>query len=67
MGEDFAPRVRAPVELVHAKDGDFPAEFARAVAGLFPKGTYAGLDGGHLLPLENPDGVSAHLLSTTAD
>ncbi len=60
---DYAPDVGVPVSLVRAADGEMPAPILRAVAALMPQGVYSELPGGHLLPLEKPDLVVAHVLS----
>ncbi len=58
---DYAPAIRVPVSMVRAADGDFPDAVLRAVSALMPAGSYAELAGGHLLPLENPQGVVQHV------
>ncbi len=60
---DYAPHVRVPVSLVRAADGAMPAPILRAVTELMPQGVYSELAGGHLLPLEQPDLVVAHVLT----
>ena len=56
-----APRVQAPVRLVHARDGFFPLEFFRHIADMFPRGELTQLAGGHMLPLEVPELVAEHV------
>ena len=58
---DYAPLVQAPVRLVHARDGFFPLEFFRHIAGMFPHGELTQLAGGHMLPLEVPELVVEHV------
>lgn len=57
----FAARVDVPVLLTHAALGFFPEEFFRRLVGLFPQGSFAQLNAGHMLPLESPDEVAALL------
>jgi len=52
---EFAPKVHAPVMLVHAATGHFSKEFFQALVTLFPDGILRELDAGHLLPLEAPE------------
>ncbi len=52
---EFAPKVHAPVLLVHAAKGHFSNEFFQALITLFPNGTLQELNAGHLLPLEAPE------------
>ncbi len=50
----FAPRIEVPVRLVRATRGHFSGEFFAALIRLFSQGSYAELEGGHLLPMEVP-------------
>ncbi len=58
---EYAPGIDVPVSMVRAADGDFPDAVLRAVSALMPSGSYAEIRGGHMLPLENPDGVVQHV------
>ncbi|MDH3643276.1 MAG: alpha/beta hydrolase [Gammaproteobacteria bacterium] len=52
---EFAPRVAAPVLLVRAGRGQFPAPIFEHLARLFPDCDYRVVDAGHLLPMEAPE------------
>ena len=58
---DYAPKVTAPVTLVHASRGHFAEDFFTKVAAVFPNGRFRQLEGGHMLPFEVAD-VGADLL-----
>lgn len=58
---DYAGKVAVPVRVTRAARGFLPQDFLRRVTQLFPHGEFVELDGGHLLPLEVPDSVVAHV------
>ena len=58
----YAPYVEAPVLYARASAGHVPAAYCRKVSGLFPRGEYTELAGGHLLPLEAPKETGEVLL-----
>lgn len=58
----YAPAVRVPVLYARASRGLFTSGFCAAVASLFPDARFEEIEGGHLLPLEAPGAVVAHLL-----
>jgi pimeloyl-ACP methyl ester carboxylesterase len=64
---DYAPKVQAPVRVTRAVRGFLPEDFVRRVVQLFPRGEFAELDGGHLLPLEVPEKVVDHVREWMAD
>ena len=59
--EEYAPKVHIPARITRATQGHFPADFFKLVTGLFPRGDYRELEGGHMLPLEVPDRVVDHV------
>lgn len=59
----YAPFVAIPALYLRAESGHVPAGFCREVAGLFKYGQYGEVQGGHLLPLENPGLVVERLLA----
>ena len=58
-------RVKVPTLVVGGADDTFtPPADLRALAGLFPRGTYAEVPGcGHLPPLENPEATAEAVLA----
>ena len=62
---DYAPHVQIPVELVHAEQGFFSAEFYGYVSNVFPQCRLSSMPAGHLLPLEAPDVVANFVLGLT--
>ena len=58
-----ARSVDVPVQLVRALGGYFPAPLFEMLAESFPQCELLSIDGGHLLPVERPDEITALLLS----
>ena len=58
----YAPYVKAAVLYARASAGHVPATYCRQLTGLFPRGEYTELAGGHLLPLEAPKETAERLL-----
>ena len=60
---DRASRISCPIQIVHASRGNFPRALYQEFARLCPKGEFASIDGGHLLPMEVPELTAKFLLN----
>ena len=60
---DYAPLVTAPTLFVHAANGFFAEPFYRRICAEFPRGEFAQLEAGHMLPLEVPELVADLILN----
>lgn len=57
----LAPRVAAPVHVLWAQRGDFPRPLHESLAAALPHGTLTAVPAGHLVPMEDPGLVLAHV------
>lgn len=59
---DFARRAKIPIRLVRATRGDFSRDSYERVVELLEHGELRDLEGGHLVPMEDPAAVIAEIL-----
>jgi pimeloyl-ACP methyl ester carboxylesterase len=60
---DYASRATVPIRLCRATRGDFRRESYKRVVELLDQGELCEIEGGHLVPMEDPAGVVAEVLA----